>query len=830
MRKSLKLGIISMAMFLCVGGGFLASHAQKEQPTKSNAAVNGVILATGNDSTCSDTKYYSQSGSDKTSLSYTSDLKSTNTAHYTFGQSEARYSATEDSANKLYNYVYRPFFIYPQESGYVGIPKASRYTITITFSLTLTKSASGGTARAFAELFFLGNGNGKPEPVLANGTFNTNDSQSSNSSTNYNNASNSDSSIGVYTNQPSSAITTTKQLTITFDNESPTNNNVVRYQLGLFVGCNYASGKDHTTSAVVEMSFNTVIKSDLIAQVGSNYYYEFSTALSAYNGAANQTLRLLRNVNVNAATEAYRNINMSGTINLGGFTLTSNNMFVLSIRNSATVTIQNGTIAHTGNQYAISIASGSTVTISNDVTITSSGSGCINNSGTLTIQGTANANTGTALTNGGTATLSNATLTTGGDTAHCVVNEGTLNISSSTLNASTNGKSLLIRSSSAITRIYGSSSLPRGISVASGYRLQKLYLYSGTTRYTGSTISMTYQDYTLVDGDIPFYAYVSSDASKISITNTLSTWLNYSYNTSSKAYTVKYNLYTITVNMTHGTYTLSKSSNVTYADTVTLTLNVDEGYRVTNTCINAAGCNCSLTDNVVTVSSVRSNATITITPTIIRCTLYYDGNGHTSVNYSGSEYGSGNGGVHDYGTTITVLKNGYGKTNYSFAGWNTKADGTGDSYFPGDTFVIRETTTLYAQWVESEYSIVDEFVTTYMHMSDYTGNGDGSCISHAGGDGYYIIAKRALADLTESQVNLFRNDARYVTPRTRYERWAQMNGDTQPYVGNTIVRSNLIMPLSSGVNENTVTIIITTVLSLSALSAVLLFVFKRKHN
>ena len=248
------------------------------------------------------------------------------------------------------------------------------------------------------------------------------------------------------------------------------------------------------------MTINTVVKGDLLAQVGSNYYTDFSSALSTYNNAANQTLKLLQNVSVNAATEAYRNVNVSGTINLGGFTLSSNNMFALSIRNNSTVTIQNGTIAHTGAQYAITILAGSTLTVS-------SNSGCILSSGTVTVNGTLNAtSSGYALNSDGVATLSGATLSTNGESSSCVYNEGTLNIYNSTLNANSGGKSLFIASATAITRIYGNSSLPRNIEVKTGCNNQKLYLYNNTTRYTGSTMNLKFND-ALVNGDKVFYAY-----------------------------------------------------------------------------------------------------------------------------------------------------------------------------------------------------------------------------------------------------------------------------------------------------------------------------------
>ena len=51
------------------------------------------------------------------------------------------------------------------------------------------------------------------------------------------------------------------------------------------------------------------------------------------------------------------------------------------------------------------------------------------------------------------------------------------------------------------------------------------------------------------------------------------------------------------------------------------------------------------------------------------------------------------------GATVTVPGNGtLAKTGYSFAGWNTAADGSGTSYGAGDTFTIIVDTPLYAQW------------------------------------------------------------------------------------------------------------------------------------
>ena len=52
---------------------------------------------------------------------------------------------------------------------------------------------------------------------------------------------------------------------------------------------------------------------------------------------------------------------------------------------------------------------------------------------------------------------------------------------------------------------------------------------------------------------------------------------------------------------------------------------------------------------------------------------------------------------------VTVLSNGdLAREGYIFKGWNTKADGTGESYSAKDTFNITEDTTLYAQWKKED--------------------------------------------------------------------------------------------------------------------------------
>lgn len=55
---------------------------------------------------------------------------------------------------------------------------------------------------------------------------------------------------------------------------------------------------------------------------------------------------------------------------------------------------------------------------------------------------------------------------------------------------------------------------------------------------------------------------------------------------------------------------------------------------------------------------------------------------------------------------VTVNENGYKATGWSFTGWNTKPDGTGDSITPNSEFTLEpQPTTLYAQWTPDPASV-----------------------------------------------------------------------------------------------------------------------------
>jgi len=80
-------------------------------------------------------------------------------------------------------------------------------------------------------------------------------------------------------------------------------------------------------------------------------------------------------------------------------------------------------------------------------------------------------------------------------------------------------------------------------------------------------------------------------------------------------------------------------------------------------------------------------------------TISYDGNGNTGGSTASGSYTTG-------GSAYTIAANGFTRTGYTFAGWNTAANGTGTSYTAGvSTYSSLNNLVLYAQWSAVSYTI-----------------------------------------------------------------------------------------------------------------------------
>ena len=88
--------------------------------------------------------------------------------------------------------------------------------------------------------------------------------------------------------------------------------------------------------------------------------------------------------------------------------------------------------------------------------------------------------------------------------------------------------------------------------------------------------------------------------------------------------------------------------------------------------------------------------------TPIKYTVAYNGNGSTSGSMLTQTF--------TYGKSYNLAANGFVRSNYHFAGWNTKADGSGTSYADKQSVKNLATkngtkVTLYAQWAKNTYTI-----------------------------------------------------------------------------------------------------------------------------
>ena len=175
---------------------------------------------------------------------------------------------------------------------------------------------------------------------------------------------------------------------------------------------------------------------------------------------------------------------------------------------------------------------------------------------------------------------------------------------------------------------------------------------------------------------------------------------------------------------------------MTYDQAADLTANgyTKAGYTFTGWNTQPDGGGTTYTDgqNVTNLTSVEGDTV----------TLYaqWRANSYT-IQFDGNTADGGNtpdqGMTYDKAANLTA--NGYTKTGYTFAGWNTQPDGGGTSYTDGQnisnlTSVEGDTVTLYAQWRANSYTIQFDGNTadggdtpdqgmTYDQATDLTANG-----------------------------------------------------------------------------------------------------------
>jgi uncharacterized repeat protein (TIGR02543 family) len=205
------------------------------------------------------------------------------------------------------------------------------------------------------------------------------------------------------------------------------------------------------------------------------------------------------------------------------------------------------------------------------------------------------------------------------------------------------------------------------------------------------------------------------------------------------------NPYTVSYNGNENTGGSAPVDNVYYASGQSATVLgvgtlVRSGYSFAgwNTAVDGSG------------TTYNTGASITITGNV---TLYakWIENPYT-VNYIGNENTGGSVPVDNMhyasGQSATVL--GVGtlvRSGYSFAGWNTAADGSGTTYAAGTSITMTGTITLYAKWTETPYSV------TYDGNKNTDGSAPVDNMRYASGQSATVLGNGALVRTGYSFVN-----------------------------------------------------------------------------
>ena len=167
--------------------------------------------------------------------------------------------------------------------------------------------------------------------------------------------------------------------------------------------------------------------------------------------------------------------------------------------------------------------------------------------------------------------------------------------------------------------------------------------------------------------------------------------------------------YTVTVSAGSNGSVAKTSVSAGNIDAVTLpTATANTGYHFNNW--TTASSNLTLGNTTsATTGTVKARAAGTVTANFAAntYTVTYNAN---DAQYPGTATGSTGNSSHTYGTAKALTSNGFSRAGYTFAGWNTEADGSGTSYTNGQsvtnlTSTQGATVTLYAKWTENKSTI-----------------------------------------------------------------------------------------------------------------------------
>lgn len=157
--------------------------------------------------------------------------------------------------------------------------------------------------------------------------------------------------------------------------------------------------------------------------------------------------------------------------------------------------------------------------------------------------------------------------------------------------------------------------------------------------------------------------------------------------------------YTVKFNANSGSGEM-ENQIITYDQSINLSENTftKKGYNFVNWNTKADGSGETYTDKktVKNLLNVEGEITLYAQWSPITYTIKYNSNNAT---------GTMNDQTATYNQNVSISKNTFMKTGYKFTEWNTKVDGSGQTYTDEQSVTITENLTLYAQWTPIRYTI-----------------------------------------------------------------------------------------------------------------------------
>jgi len=388
-------------------------------------------------------------------------------------------------------------------------------------------------------------------------------------------------------------------------------------------------------------------------------------------------------VTVTGTVDMAAGITVQGNVTIkGGGTLlrTGNTASMLDVKSGASLTLENirvdGNNIEVEDKYGIKVAASGKLTIS-EGTVLSRHKNTSNDGSALYVLGSVLMNGGT-IENNTSDSYGNIYLRGG---ASFVLNGGTVRNNTLTDGGQYGGGAFYVRDAELTVNggtISGQTNIPGwgGAIYCSSY---------GTVRLNGGTIannSVTAN----CKGDAIYYSSKESSGSSLyiggsaNVTDTIyldsATATKYPYITSA----IKNPLKLEVSGYTEGRIIAEGSGHtLTEADMAKITLSVYDSTAKYYAKLEKAN------NQIVMTATDPSYATRDYT-------ISYDANGGSGSTVDSNAY--------QLDARATVMDNSFQRYGYTFDGWNTKANGSGTDYDPGDTIIVTGDMTLYAQWEE----------------------------------------------------------------------------------------------------------------------------------